>query len=138
MPVSWPVGPPGVACRLGVDFAVLVALSLVLFVYERALIPLYGTGPTTYTLNSAVISATLIAATHPLRVSQTRTLLIAALLFSIAPLATYWAAVWTSRWDSPILGPLLTHCGVLVPLLSALTTFVVEINVRFFQLCDFG
>ncbi|KAJ6538540.1 spermidine synthase [Mycena vulgaris] len=129
MSVSWPNGLPGVACRLVVDFTVLLAHSLVLFVYERALIPLYGSGPTTYTLNSAVIFATLAAAAHPIKVSQTRTLLFAGILFSVAPLATYWVPVWTSRWNSPILGPIFTHFVVLVPLLSVLTTFVADINL---------
>ncbi|KAJ7498664.1 spermidine synthase [Mycena latifolia] len=129
MPSVWPIGPLGAVCRLGVDIAVLVALSLVLFVYERALIPLYGSGPTTYTLNSAVICAALVAGAHPLKVSQTRTVLFAGFLFSVAPLATYWVAVWTSRWNSPVLGPILTHFAVLVPLLSVLTTFVAEIKL---------
>ncbi|KAJ7653477.1 spermidine synthase [Mycena rosella] len=129
MPISWPSGPAGLVCRLGADITVLVALSLVLFVYERALIPLYGSGPTTYTLNSAVICATLVAAAHPLEVRWTRTLLFAGVLFSAAPLATYWVAVWTSRRDSPILGPILTHFSVLVPLLSVLASFAAEINL---------
>ncbi|KAJ7752763.1 spermidine synthase [Mycena maculata] len=128
MSLAWPVGAPGVVCRIGVACSVLVALSLVLFVYERALIPLYGSGPTTYTLNSAVVSATLVAAAHPFKVSYTPTLLVAGSLFSAAPLATYWVAVWTARWARPILGPLVTHFVVLAPLFSVLTTFVTEIN----------
>ncbi|KAJ7682521.1 spermidine synthase [Mycena polygramma] len=126
--ISWPVGSLGVASRLGVNFTVLVALALVHFVYERALIPVYASGPTTYTLNPAVIFATLVAAAHPFKVSKTRTLLLGGFLFALAPLATYWIAVWTARWGKPIVGPLVTHFVVLVPLLSTLATFVVEIN----------
>ncbi|KAF7352559.1 Spermidine synthase [Mycena venus] len=128
-PISWPVGAPGIACRAGANVTVLVALSLVLFVYERALIPIYGSGPTTYSLNLAVLLATLVAAAHPIKVSKTRTLLLGGFLFTAAPLSTYWVAAWTARWRRPILGPILTHSAVLIPLLSALATFVVENNV---------
>ncbi|KAF7355544.1 Spermidine synthase [Mycena sanguinolenta] len=125
-PISWPAGARGVACRLAVDFAVLVALSLVLFVYERALIPLYGSGPRT--IDGAVLFATLVAAAHPIPVSLTRALLFGGFIFAVAPPSTYWVAVWTARWGRAILGPLVTHSVVLVPMLSVLETFVVEIN----------
>jgi hypothetical protein len=117
-----------------------MTLSLVLFIYERALIPVYGSGPTTYTLKSATIIATLSTAAHPFKLSLIRNSLLAALLFSSAPLATYWVAVFTSRWNRPILGPILTHFVVLVPLLSVLTAFVGENNVRVSStlLCESG
>ncbi|KAF8195606.1 spermine/spermidine synthase [Mycena galopus ATCC 62051] len=126
--VSWPVGARGIACRLGANLTVLVALSLVLFIYERALIPVYASGPTQYTLNLAVLIATLVAAAHPIQVSPSRILLFGGFLFAAAPLSTYWVATWTARWRKPIVGPLLTHSVVLVPLLSTLETFVVQIN----------
>jgi hypothetical protein len=135
-PLSWPGGPLGVASRLGVNLTVLVASSLVLFVYERALIPVYGSGPSTYTLKSAALLATLAAATHPFKVSQTRTLLFGGFLFAVAPLGTYWVAVRTARWDKPIVGPIVTHSVVLIPLLCALATFVAEINVCYKTLCQ--
>ncbi|KAJ6539617.1 spermine/spermidine synthase [Mycena capillaripes] len=128
LPISWPVGALGVASRVGVNFTVLVALALVRFIYERALIPVYGSGPTTYTLDLAVLFAALVAAAHPFKVSPNRTLLLGGFLFAAAPLTTYWVAVWTARWRKPILGPIVTHFVVLVPLVSALATFVVEIN----------
>ncbi|KAJ7094525.1 spermidine synthase [Mycena belliarum] len=129
MPSAWLGGFPGVVFPLGIDSVVIIALSLVLFVYERALVPLYGSAPSAYTLNSAVICAAFLAGAHPLKVSQARTVLFAGVVLSVAPLATYWVAVWTSRWRSPILGPLTTHFIVLVPLLSALTTLVAEIKL---------
>ncbi|KAJ6628906.1 hypothetical protein B0H10DRAFT_1777443 [Mycena sp. CBHHK59/15] len=122
-PVSWPNGRAGVACRVVTNLGVLIALSLVLFIYERALIPVYGSGPTTYALSPAVLSAILVAAAHPRRMSQIRTVLFAGLLFTFAPLATYWVAVKTARWNRPVLGPIVTHFSVLVPLLFVLTTF---------------
>ncbi|KAJ6515616.1 spermidine synthase [Mycena sanguinolenta] len=126
-PISWPPGARGIACRLGVNFAVLVALSLVLFVYERALTPLYGSG--LRIVDGAVLSATLVAAAHPVQVSLTQTLLVGGLVFAAAPRSTYWVAVWTARWGRAILGPLVTHLVVLVPMLSVLETFIVGINL---------
>ncbi|KAJ7241892.1 S-adenosyl-L-methionine-dependent methyltransferase [Mycena haematopus] len=117
-PISWPVGARGLACRLGVNFTAIVALSLVLFVYERALTPVYGSGPRI--VDGAVLFATLVAAAHPVQVSPTRALLFGGFVFAAAPLSTYWVAVRTARWERPILGPILTHSVVLVPLLSIL------------------
>jgi hypothetical protein len=113
----------------------VLVLSLVLFVYERALTPVYGSGPTTYTLNLAALLAILVSAAHPVKVPLTRTLLFGGFLFATAPLSTYWVAVWTARWRKPILGPIVTHSAVLVPLLSTLATFIVEINVCFMPWC---
>ncbi|KAJ7228376.1 spermidine synthase [Mycena pura] len=123
------LGVLNVASRLAVGLTVLLVLSLVLFVYQRAIIPIYGIAPSTYTLNSVVAAASLVAAAHPFRVSRLRLLLSAGFVFSAAPLATYWVAVRTARWHRPILGPLLTHFVVLVPLLSVLASFVVETNL---------
>ncbi|KAJ7811131.1 spermidine synthase [Mycena olivaceomarginata] len=126
--ISWPGGAQGIVCRFGVNIIIVLVLSLVLFVYERALTPVYGSGPTTYTLNLAALLAILVAAAHPVKVPLTRTLLFGGFLFATAPLSTYWVPVWTARWRKPILGPIVTHSAVLVPLLSTLATFIVEIN----------
>ncbi|KAF7332288.1 Spermidine synthase [Mycena kentingensis (nom. inval.)] len=93
------------------------AVSLVLFAYTRSLTPIYGSAPTTYTLNASVFVASLTAALLPWRRSN---LLAAVLLACAAPKATYWVAVWTARWDRPVAGPLATHLTTLVPLLSVL------------------
>ncbi|KAJ7044604.1 spermidine synthase [Mycena alexandri] len=129
-PLSWPVGPLGFACRLGSIWTLLVTLSLVLSIYERALIPVYGSGPTTYTLTPAVFLATLVAAILQLGgASSAQALLTGGFLFAVAPLSTYWVSVWTSRWSWPILGPIVTHLLVLVPILSALAMIVVDLMV---------
>jgi hypothetical protein len=104
----------------------LLPVSLVLFAYERALIPLYGSGPTKYTLNSVVLITFFAAAVQPFRISTTWIWLCAALGSSLAPNATYWVAVWTSRRRDPIWGPTLTHIAVLAPLIFIWTTCAVE------------
>ncbi|KAJ7639081.1 spermidine synthase [Roridomyces roridus] len=128
MSLPLPSGAWGASCRLGVTLIALAALSLVRFVYERALVPLYGSGPTTHTLNAVVVSAALVAAVKPFRIFQTRTLLIAGVLFAGAPLSTYWVAVRTARWGRPVVGPLVTHLTVLAPLVSVVTALVVDFH----------
>ena len=108
-------------------FAVVtLSLSLVLFTYERALVPLYGSGPTNYLLSAVLHSTMLAAAIQPFHVSRRRNLLYAAIAFSIAPRATYWVGVMTSRRGKPVLGPAVTHVAVLAPLTFILTTFLVN------------
>ena len=45
---------------------VLSPLSLVIYTYERALVPLYGSGPTNEHLNKFVIAGALLAAVNPI------------------------------------------------------------------------
>ncbi|KAF8076632.1 spermidine synthase [Lyophyllum atratum] len=104
----------------------LLSISLVLFTYERALVPLYGSGPTTYLLNKIVLATIFISAVKPIEVSATRNWLYTAVALALAPNATYWVAVWTSRMKDPVVGPAITHASVLGPLVFFLTTSVVE------------
>ena len=103
---------------------VVLPLSLVVFLYERALVPLYGTGPTTFLLNKVILCAILVSALQPCRILTSNTWLSTAVAFTFAPNATYWTAVWTSKFlKDPVLGPALTHALVLGPLVFVLTTF---------------
>jgi hypothetical protein len=109
--------------------ATVLPTSLIVFAYERALVPLYGSGPTTLLLNKAVLAAILLAAIHPFKIHPSRNWLYAALSLSLAPNATYWVAVLTSRRKYPVLGPALTHAVVLVPLMFILATIAVDTDV---------
>ncbi|KAJ7167466.1 spermidine synthase [Mycena filopes] len=130
LPLSWPTGQLGFGCRVGATWTLLAALSFILSLYERALIPVYGAGPTSYTLTTAVGLATLLATILQHNgVSSARALLFGGLLLAAAPLSTYWVAVWTSRWGRPVLGPIVTHLVVLVPMLIALATIVADLTV---------
>lgn len=103
---------------------VVLPLSLVVYLYERALVPLYGTGPTTLSLNKVILCAILVSALQPYRISSSNTWLFTAVALTFAPNATYWTAVWTSKFlKDPVLGPALTHALVLGPLVFLLATF---------------
>ena len=113
----------------------VLPLSLVIFTHQRGLIPLYGSGPTSYSLYKIAFAAFFASSIQPFRTSLRRNSLHAALSLTLAPNATYWIAVWTSRWKEPVWGPAFTHATVLGPLVFVLTTFVVEIetsDVSFF------
>ncbi|KAF8969500.1 spermidine synthase [Flammula alnicola] len=118
--------------RLGLNairfVSVVLTLSLVIFVHERGLIPLYGSGPTSFLLDKIVFAAVIASAIHPVPVSLTRNLLYTAVALSIAPNATHWIGVWTSRRKDPLLGPAITHATALAPLVFLLTTFVAEME----------
>lgn len=120
--------------KLGLTFS---TLSLAIFTYQRELVPLYGSGPTSYLIYEIAFAAILASSIHPFRISLQRNLLYAALSLTLAPNATYWIAVWSSRWKDPLWGPAFTHATVLGPLVFVLTTFGVEIqnfDVTFFHL----
>lgn len=108
--------------------SVIVPLSLIVFTHEREIIPLYGSGPTSYLLDKIVFAAVIASAIHPICVSLSRNFLYSAIALTIAPNATYWIAVWTSRRKDPLFGPALTHTFTLGPLTFLLTTFVVEME----------
>ena len=113
----------------------VLPLSLVVFTHQRELIPLYGSGPTFYTLYKIAFVVAFASSIQPFRTSLRRNSLYAALALTLAPNATYWIAVWSSRWKDPVWGPAFTHATVLGPLVFILTTFVVEIealDVSFF------
>jgi hypothetical protein len=105
----------------------ICSLSLLLFAYERALTPLYGSGPTNYTLNRVVSATSLAAAVHPSRISSTHIWMCAAIGLSLAPNATYWVAVWTARRKDPVWGPTITHLVVLAPLVFIWITCVIQL-----------
>lgn len=133
MPTSSP--PSGLAStlqKIGVKAAIMVLvlfpLSLVLFLYERALIPLYGSGPTSFLLNKILLVVFLLSAAQPFAVSLSRNRLYAALALTLAPNATYWVAVWTSRLQDPLLGPATTHAAVIAPLTFIFETFIIEMD----------
>ena len=121
-----------VACTI----STILPLSLVIFTHQRELIPLYGSGPTSHLLYKTAFVAIIASSIQPFRTSLPRNLIYAALALTLAPNATYWIAVWSSRWKDPVWGPAFTHATVLGPLVFVLTTFMVEMEgldaVRFF------
>jgi hypothetical protein len=108
--------------------SVIIPLSLIVFTHERELIPLYGSGPTSYLLDKIFFAAAIASAIHPTRVSLSRNFLYNALALTLVPNGTYWVAVWTSRRKDPLFGPAITHIFTLGPLVFLLTKFVVEME----------
>ncbi|KAF8631168.1 hypothetical protein AX15_002507 [Amanita polypyramis BW_CC] len=106
---------------------VTLSLSLVLFAYERALVPLYGSGPTNYLLSTIVLCALLASTTRPFHIPTRRNLLFSGLVLSVAPKATYWVGALTSRRKQSIMGPAITHVVVFGPLAFLLTSFLAEV-----------
>lgn len=109
----------------------VLSLSLVIFTHHRELIPLYGSGPSSYLLYEIAFVTIFASSVHPFRISLQRNSLYAALSLTLAPNTTYWIAVWSSRWKDPVWGPAFTHVTALGPLVFVLTTFLVEIDVSF-------
>jgi len=104
------------------------SISLVVFLYERALVPLYGSGPTTFLLQEIILATILVAEFIPSSSSPTWFYL-PALCLSLAPNTIYWVAVTTSRRGNPIQGTVITHLAVLAPLLLSVTTLALKSNV---------
>ena len=116
------------ALRAACAISTVLPLSLVIFTHQRELIPLYGSGPTSYLLYKIAFAAIFASSIQPFRASLRRNLLYAALSLTLAPNATYRIAVWSSRWKYAVWGPAFTHATVLGPLAFVLTTFAVEME----------
>ncbi|KAF9450143.1 spermidine synthase [Macrolepiota fuliginosa MF-IS2] len=107
-----------------VGFTALVPVSLILFTHQRALNPLYGSYPTSYSLDTVVSVAIFASVVKPFRIEKSWNWLAAALVLSIAPNASHWIAVWTARAKWVVLGPALAHAAVVAPLVFLFTNFV--------------
>ncbi|KAJ4479319.1 spermidine synthase [Lentinula aciculospora] len=112
-------------------FSLALALSLILFTYERAVIPIYASVPTRLYLPHLTLLALTTPHLQPFR--YLRSLLqwkwfVAGLALALAPNATYWVAIWTARWKDPYFGPAVLHAVVFVPLVSAIANCTVSHN----------
>src|SRR6266540_1598428 len=108
--------------------AVAFPLSLIIFTYEREIVPLYGSAPTTRLLETIAAATSLLAAVQPFQIPLQTNLLFTGIALTLAPNTTYWVAVWSARRKDPVWGPAITHASVLAPLTFLLTTFVVEMD----------
>ncbi|XP_006456672.1 hypothetical protein AGABI2DRAFT_188516 [Agaricus bisporus var. bisporus H97] len=111
-------GFPDFLCSVArAGFTALAPLSLVLFVHQRALIPLYGSYPVSYSFDAVVVVSLAASALLPFGRKKGSRWLAIALVSSVAPNVSYWVAVWMARLRQPILGPALTHALVIAPLI---------------------
>lgn len=134
MPSTQQEGPPErahqkpltVLAKNAYVILVLAPLSLVIFAYERALGPLYGSAPTKEHLNKFVVVGALLAAVNPIRIKPWVNWLSIGVALTAAPNATYWNAVWTGREHHAVLGALKTHAYVLLPLVFVMSNPVMR------------
>ncbi|KAI4526581.1 hypothetical protein K523DRAFT_413119 [Schizophyllum commune Tattone D] len=105
----------------------IVTLSLVVFLYERALTPIFASGPTTAALNQAVIGGLLAASLQPWKMTSRAWLNYIVLVYGIAPKATYYVPVWLARWKKdPVAAPHMSHMAVLNPLILVLASAIMQ------------
>uniref|UniRef100_D8PS35 PABS domain-containing protein n=1 Tax=Schizophyllum commune (strain H4-8 / FGSC 9210) TaxID=578458 RepID=D8PS35_SCHCM len=109
----------------------IVTLSLVVFLYERALTPIFAYGPTTAALNQAVIGGLLAASLQPWKMTSRAWLNYIVFVYGIAPKATYYVPVWLARWKKdPVAAPHMSHMAVLNPLILVLASAIMQAVVR--------
>jgi hypothetical protein len=106
---------------------ILTLLSLAIFAYERAVIPLYASGPTRYLLNTIILASIGLAGLFS--ISAKKTLFITSLLLACAPSTSHWVAVYTARMGDPLWGPAVTHVVVIAPIVILFINFALEFDV---------
>ncbi|KAJ3722496.1 spermidine synthase [Lentinula raphanica] len=108
-----------------------IPLSLVLFTYERAVIPIYALVPTKLYLPHFTLLALAVPHLPPFRslskLSQWKWYVLG-LALALAPNATYYAGIWTARRKDPYLGPAVLHAMVLVPLVAAISNCALSVK----------
>ncbi|KAJ2986658.1 hypothetical protein NUW54_g9685 [Trametes sanguinea] len=95
---------------------------------ERALEPLYGSAPTNLHLSKVVWASCILGSFAP-SVPIARATFGLGLLLYVLPHSSYWFAVFTGRMGDPIWGPIATHLGVLMPILSLGVAIVKALQV---------
>ncbi|TFY78516.1 hypothetical protein EWM64_g5497 [Hericium alpestre] len=94
--------------------SILAALSVVTFLYQRVVDPLYGGVPTQLHLDKVIWAGSILGGLGP-TLPGWSPLLMAGVLLSAMPASSYWVAIYTGRWGSPLYGPVATHALVLFP-----------------------
>lgn len=108
---------------------IIATLSLAFFFYTRFLEPLYGSVPTNNYMDKLIWLPCLLGAYAP-SPSLWSSLGLFGVLLSALPLSSYWVAALTARWGDPLIGPLVTHALVLIPVVYAGIATVSKIVVR--------
>lgn len=114
--MSTDAGQPLQLAFVGIGQAlVTLSQSFALLAYKRALTPLYSSIPaSSYIPHATVISAVLGSVVEvPTNVAA----LVYGSLLALAPNTVYYVGKYTGRWKDPVLGPIVTHIIVLVPII---------------------
>lgn len=107
---------------------VLLGVSVATYAYERALLPLYGSSATMHHMNKIVWVVCLLGAIIP-ALPVWPAVLLGGVLLCAMPQTAYLAAVYTGHMGNPIWGPVLTHIGVVVPVMLLGTAIVKSLQV---------
>ena len=127
-PAAQPPGPSSTAAVNALCIITLLGVSVATHAYERALLPLYGNAATQYHLNK-VVWAVCIAGTLVPALPIWPSVLMSGVLLCAMPKTAYWAAALTGRMGDPIWGPVLTHLGVIGPIMFLGTAVVKALQV---------
>ncbi|EAU86927.2 spermine/spermidine synthase [Coprinopsis cinerea okayama7 len=114
--------------KSGLIAAIILPLSLILYTYERALVPIYSSGPTKEWFSVFVAAGAALAALNPISITSSLAWLLIAVALTIAPNANYWVAVWTARYGKAVAGVSATHTLVLLPIVFLISTAVMVVD----------
>ena len=118
-----------------------ILLMVISYSYERTLLPLYGSVPTNLNLNRVLFTVIMAAVVTPPTVAGFITpkklpgadfFFVSAPLLLSVPTMAYWVALYTSRIKDPVLGPVITHVIVLVPIAYLFAVTAINLNVSVF------
>lgn len=121
-------GPVRLA-SVGIGHAIVIlSQSFALLAYKRALTPLYSSTPaSSYISYATVVSAVLGSVVDvPTNVAA----LTYGSLLAAAPNTVHYVGKYTGRWRDPVLGPIITHTIVLVPILVSGVALLQSVHVR--------
>lgn len=94
---------------------VILSQSFALLAYKRALTPLYSSIPASSYISYATIVSSVLGSV--VEVPAGVAALAYGSLLAAAPNTVHYVGKHTARWRDPVLGPILTHALVLVPIL---------------------
>ncbi|KAF8915315.1 hypothetical protein CPB85DRAFT_1375038 [Mucidula mucida] len=110
--------------RLAPSIAAILPLALAIFAYERALIPIYASAPTSRVFNKIVLASLSLGFFQPWMFTVSQKAFACAVFLALAPNAAYWIPVWSARNRDPLWGPAVTHCAILLPLVATMSSFL--------------
>ena len=107
---------------------VILSQSFALLAYKRALTPLYSSIPASSYISYATVVSSVLGSVVEVPAS------VAALaygsLLAAAPNTVFYVGKYTARWRDPVLGPIVTHALVLVPILVSGVALLQGVHVR--------
>ena len=107
---------------------VILSQSFALLAYKRALTPLYSSIPaSSYIWYATVVSSVLGSVVE---VPASVAALVYGSLLAAAPNTVFYVGKHTARWRDPVLGPIVTHALVLVPILVSGVALFQSVHVR--------